>query len=77
MQISCTEYVSDWRYRSGATIKSISTHGSGTQTQTQTHEPGWRRKWSRRTREETEQALVRLYNEAYLQRMGRPQELGV
>ena len=27
--------------------------------------------------EETEQALVRLYNEAYLQRMGRPQEFGV
>ena len=27
--------------------------------------------------EEAEQALVRLYNEAYLQRMGRPQEFGV
>ena len=27
--------------------------------------------------EETEQALVRLYNEAYLQRMRRPQEFGV
>ena len=27
--------------------------------------------------EEAEQALVRLYNEAYLQRTGRPQEFGV
>ena len=27
--------------------------------------------------EEAEQALMRLYNEAYLQRMGRPQEFGV
>ena len=26
--------------------------------------------------EEAEQALMRLYNEAYLQRMGRPQEFG-
>ena len=29
-----------WRYRSGAVIKKMSTHGSGTQTQTQTHGPG-------------------------------------
>ena len=43
-----TEYVSDWQYRSGAIIKNISTHGSGTQTQMQTHEPGWQRRWSKK-----------------------------
>ena len=43
-----TEYVSDWQYRSGAITKNTSPHGSGTQTQTQTHEPGWQRRWSKK-----------------------------